>query len=139
MFHLTGYETNADRLREGHWLKNEAETKFDKQQFSREEMVRWINANRMSSVYKFGVENGGRVGRWPWGDHHTELLGHLEAAGIRFWGASYYDPTDKGTAPKNEDIESWLEKERGLESNSMRKKIATILRLNGLPKGPRTK
>lgn len=77
--------------------------------------------------------------RWPWGAHHTQLLGHLEAAAIRFWGADYYDPADKGTAPQNKDIEKWLETERELDSDAMRKAIATILRLDGLPTGPRSK
>lgn len=74
------------------------------------------------------------TGHWPWGDHHTELLGHLEAAALRFW--VNYDPKDKSTAPTNDQIYDWL-RERGVSKN-MAGAMATILRLDDLPNGPRT-
>lgn len=74
--------------------------------------------------------------RWPWGNHHTDLLGHLEAAAREFWIG--YDPADaKRTAPKNETVIDWLRTERNLSSTKMAEAIATMLRLDGLPPGPR--
>lgn len=79
------------------------------------------------------------AGRWPWGDHHTELLGHLEAAARQHW--SKYDPQNqKYTAPKNEEIIKWLKgrKVKGVNvSDAMAKAIATMLRADDLPTGPR--
>lgn len=71
--------------------------------------------------------------KWPWGDHETELLRHLEAAAKRFW--KNYDPTDKTTAPTNERVIKWLE-ERGVARRNA-EVMATILRVDGLPTGPR--
>lgn len=72
--------------------------------------------------------------RWPWGNHHTELLGHLEAAALRYW--QNYDPTDATTAPTNRDVAEWLVNERKV-SQKMSESIASMLRLDGLPTGPR--
>jgi len=72
--------------------------------------------------------------KWPWGSHHTELLGHLEAAALKFW--VNYDRADNTTAPTNEDVTNWLQ-ERGV-SKRIADAMATILRVNGLPTGPRT-
>lgn len=74
------------------------------------------------------------VNRWPWGSHHTELLGHLEAAARKFW--TLYDSDDPSTAPTNEMVSDWLHKERGV-SKEKAKAIASILRPDGLPTGPR--
>ena len=78
---------------------------------------------------------------WPWGNHHTELLGHLEAAALEFW--VNYDPQNtKATAPKNETVIAWLmarkvpSKNRKV-SNQMATAIATLLRPDDLPTGPR--
>lgn len=65
--------------------------------------------------------------------HNTNLLSQLDAARVKFW--DNYDPTDTTTAPRNEDVKSWL------VSNGVSKTIAasmaTILRADGLPTGPR--
>lgn len=74
------------------------------------------------------------AGRWPWGSHHTKALGHLEAAAQRFW--VNYDPSDYTTAPRNADVSEWLAKERGVTPN-MASAIASILRPDDLPTGPR--
>ena len=80
-------------------------------------------------------------GRWSWGNHHTELLGHLEAAAREFWGG--YNPHNaKATAPKNETVIAWLEArdvpgQRKKVSKQMAESIATMLRPDGLPTGPR--
>jgi hypothetical protein len=72
--------------------------------------------------------------RWPWGDHHTEALGHMEAAAQRFW--VNYDPADASTAPTNQRVVDWLRQERTVSPN-LAKSIASILRQDGLPSGPR--
>jgi hypothetical protein len=72
---------------------------------------------------------------WPWGSHHTLLLGHLRDAGIQWW--STFDPDDPSTAPTKEDVVRWL-LQRGV-SERPAEYIATILRADGLPHGPRRK
>lgn len=72
--------------------------------------------------------------RWPWGNHHTELLGHLEAAALRHW--VNHDPDDATTAPTNKDVAEWLVSERNV-SQKMAESIASMLRPDGLPTGPR--
>ncbi|MFC7462618.1 hypothetical protein [Hydrogenophaga defluvii] len=72
--------------------------------------------------------------KWPWGAHHTEQLGHLEAAAQRFW--KNYDPSEPDTAPINEMVADWLVKERGVSKDKARA-IASILRADGLPAGRR--
>lgn len=74
------------------------------------------------------------AGHWPWGNHTTKALEHLEAAGNRFW--VNYDPADATTANTNLTISSWLQSERNV-SKTMADAIATILRADGLPTGPR--
>lgn len=129
------------------WVIDNELSGFNTQRFARKAVVDWLTAIGQVSIYAFDGAKATtpvnaqpkQTARWLWGAHHTQLLGHLEAAAIRFWGADYYDPTDKGTAPQNKVIESWLATERKLESGAMRKAIATILRLDGLPTGPRSK
>jgi hypothetical protein len=72
-------------------------------------------------------------GKWPWGAYETKLLRDLAEAAERFWVR--YDPADTTTAPTNEDVIAWLE-DRGV-SNNLAKAIASILRAEGLPPGPR--
>lgn len=72
--------------------------------------------------------------KWPWGSHHTELLGQLEAAATRFW--TLYDPADPTTAPTNEMVATWLRDEKGV-SKEKAQAIASILRADGLRTGPR--
>lgn len=71
---------------------------------------------------------------WPWGAHHTEMLGHLEAAARKWW--VNYDPQSPDTAPTNEIVSGWLIEERGV-SKDKAKAIASILRVDGLRTGPR--
>ena len=81
------------------------------------------------------VEPQQPVGKvWPWGHYETELLGHLAAAARHWW--ANFDPSDKTTAPTNQQVAEWLQT-RGV-AKSMADKIATILRADGLPTGPRT-
>lgn len=79
------------------------------------------------------ADTGQSRGKWPWGDHETELLQHLEAAAVRFW--KNWDPDEPDTAPLNKEVEDWL-KSRGV-SDHVAKVIATILRPPEVRTGPR--
>jgi hypothetical protein len=70
---------------------------------------------------------------WPWGNYETDLLRHLAAAANRFW--RNYDPSDPSTAPTNKEVVNWLVEQR--VANRTAEIIATILRADGLPSGPR--
>ncbi len=70
---------------------------------------------------------------WPWGNYETELLQKLALAANRFW--KNYDPTDPTTAPTNQAVIEWL-KAQGVASRTA-EVMATILRADGLPTGPR--
>ncbi len=72
--------------------------------------------------------------KWPWGDHHTKDLEHLAAAAHRFW--TLYDPNDFTTAPTNRVVAEWLISNRGV-SRDRANYMASILRADGLPDGPR--
>lgn len=109
--------------------------------FGRSEVQRWLGAIGMRSVYSFDRNQSDAsvapTGRWPWGNYHTELLGHLDAAAKHFW--ANYDPSDaKAMAPKNITVIDWLKTERNV-SRQMAIAIATMLRPNGLRNGPRKK
>ncbi len=71
--------------------------------------------------------------KWPWGDYETNLLRHLAAAADRFW--KNYDPTDKTTAPTNQQVIDWL-KDRGVADRNA-EIMAKILRADDVPPGPR--
>lgn len=79
-------------------------------------------------------QNVTTVARWPWGDYTTTALEHLSAAANRFW--LHYDPTDNTTAPTNEEVSNWLKSEYKV-SGTLANSIASILRPDGLPTGPR--
>jgi hypothetical protein len=99
-----------------------------------------VLAAEMERLKALRIEGGESIeaktpsARWPWGNHHTEWLGHLEAAAKRWW--SLYDPTDATTAPTNTNVSDWLQKERGL-SQTKADAMASILRPDGLRTGPR--
>lgn len=122
------------------WLLDNEKSDFYKQSFARKDIQRWIDANHLPSLYRFEQNQPPDTetpsGRWPWGAHHTELLGHLEAAALRYWQENY-DPTDATTASTNKDVAEWLVTERKV-SKKMAEAIASMLRPNGLPTGPRT-
>ena len=71
--------------------------------------------------------------RWPWGNHETKLLRDFAAAGNKFW--ALYDPTEPSTAPTNAAVVKWLKEQGVAERNAQ--VMATILRADGLPTGPR--
>lgn len=71
--------------------------------------------------------------KWPWGNHETDLLRKLSEAAIKFW--KNYDPEDASTAPTNQQVIDWLKSQR--VSERVAQTMATILRADGLPTGPR--
>lgn len=72
-------------------------------------------------------------GSWPWGEHETELLRHLAEAAKQFW--ALYDSSDNSTAPTNQQVTDWLVNRGVAQRNA--EIMATILRADGLPSGPR--
>ena len=124
----------------GHGTSQDGEfSAFEKQTFSRTEIARWLSVIGLKTVYQFDLRQTeptqASSGRWPWGNHHTELLGHLEAAAREFW-VNYNPDNAKGTAPKNDEVIRWLVTNHKV-SDAMAKAIATMLRPDGLPTGPR--
>lgn len=77
---------------------------------------------------------------WPWGTHDTVMLGHLVAAANHFWKpvseGGNYDPERPITAKSNKEVAAWLFKRTNSANISMA--MATILRADNLPPGPRT-
>lgn len=135
------HSENMERVRsgDGHDLHRfKAPEDFDEAYFARGEIARWLDTIGMKSVYQFtrGQVHAvlPAVCRWPWGNHHTKILGHLEAAAQRWW--VNYDPSDATTAPLNQDVSDWLHRERKV-SRTMADAIASMLRPDNLPTGPR--
>lgn len=120
------------------WHGSDDIAMYETAKFTRKELSRWLSAIGLKSVYQFDQGPPATIetpfGHWPWDNHHTELLGHLEAAARRYW--QRYDPTDATTAPINKDVAEWLMTERKL-SQKMAESIASMLRPDGLPTGPR--
>lgn len=80
------------------------------------------------------VESKSLSSKWPWGEHNTKDLEHLAAAAKRFW--TLYDPSDFTTAPTNKVVADWLVTTRGV-ARDRANYMASILRADGLPDGPR--
>lgn len=120
------------------WLTNDQRSAFGNQAFSREAIADWLTANGLDSVYQFALDDSSvrRKNHWPWGDYSTVMLEHLEAAAKKFW--VLYDTSDPSTAHTNEEVIDWLEKKRGM-SRKKAEAIASILRADDLPHGPRRK
>jgi hypothetical protein len=107
-----------------------------------------LQANKIALINRYELENQNikeatletnatekiQTSKWPWGNHHTETLGHLEAAAQQWW--KLYDPGDITSAPTNEMVSSWLHEKRGVSKERARA-IASMLRPDGLPTGPR--
>lgn len=92
-----------------------------------------VDARNLASLVAELQSKLDRRGSWPWGTYETKFLRELEAAATRFW--INYDPNDATTAPKNETVVQWLEG-RG-NSKRIAEAMATILRADGMPTGPR--
>lgn len=95
----------------------------------------WSLPSEFPRAEKYPEVAGGLTadGRWPWGNHETELLQKLAAAAEKFW--KLYDPTDDASAPTNDQVIEWLKQQGVAERNA--EIIATILRADGLRTGPR--
>lgn len=72
---------------------------------------------------------------WPWGTYETKLLRDLSAAVDRYW--RNFDPSDPTQANTKETVVEWLVKSRGV-SERIAQAMDTIIRAEGLPKGPRS-
>ncbi|WP_296753648.1 hypothetical protein [Thiobacillus sp.] len=70
---------------------------------------------------------------WPWGRYETNLLRKLARAADLFWKS--YDPADPSSAPTNKQVIEWLIGEKVARRTA--EVMATILRADGLPTGPR--
>lgn len=93
----------------------------------------WIERLRDLTSDSDISDSGTEKKKWPWGDHETELLRKLAAAGEKFW--TLYDPEEKSTAPTNKQVIGWLTEQQGV-SKRVAEVMATILRADGLPPGP---
>lgn len=71
--------------------------------------------------------------QWPWGSHTTKDLDLLARAADKFW--KHYTPSDKSTAPRNEEVRDWLIAQ-GMAKRTA-EVVASLLRADGLPTGPR--
>lgn len=98
-----------------------------------EDLVALLEAEPGGQRSAVGISASGPAQAWPWGSHRTKLLSHLEAAARRFW--VNFDPSDSSTAPTNEQVSSWLQTNGVSQRNA--DVMATILRADGLPTGPR--
>lgn len=105
-----------------------------------DKLAKWFEDNGYLSKFfhlpaaEWASPDESLIERWPWGSHTTANLEHLAAAAGKFW--RHYDPQDHTTAPLNEDVVQWLEA-RGV-SGRIAAAMATILRADNLPTGPRT-
>lgn len=122
------------------WVLNARVTHLQRQTDWLIDATNW-NINRLKTEQNSEAETGNSIEknriqnfRWPWGEHHTETLGHLEAAARKYW--VLYDPSDISTAPTNEMVIEWLQSDRGISREKARS-IASMLRPDGLPTGPR--
>ena len=137
---------------------------FELQKFSRAEVQRWLDrqgalSTGISSVYQFvkpvnitasidaattaeeplapqskhGADDRQDSTRWP--AHETDALRALRLASVKFW--KNYDPSDPSSAPYAKEVIAWL-KDDQRQSQTMATSMASILRPNGLKKGPRS-
>lgn len=74
-----------------------------------------------------------QVTGWPWGRYETDLLKKMARAIDLFW--KNYDSTDPTSAPTNQQVIAWLVKQKVAKRTA--EIMATILRADGLPTGPR--
>lgn len=96
----------------------------------------WLNfiGHQVPAEYPWQVEALPlRDMNWPWGRHETKLLRILAAAAVELW--TRYDPSDPTTAPTNQQVIDWLKGQKVAERTA--EVMATILRADGLPTGPR--
>lgn len=117
-------------------LKTDGTKGHTDQRVKLSDFARWADERGFSLPPEFPREDKSLAinGQWPWGNHETELLKHLAAAANKFW--KLYDPADKTTAPTNKQVSSWLQTEKNVSGRTA-EAMASILRPDGLPTGPR--
>ncbi|WP_018076534.1 hypothetical protein [Thiobacillus denitrificans] len=95
----------------------------------------WANAKVLPfpEGFPWQPEMNLQVTGWPWGRHETDLLRKLARAADIFW--KNYQPGQPSTAPTNEQVTEWLVKQDVARRTA--EIMATILRADGLPTGPR--
>lgn len=95
----------------------------------------WANAKTLPfpEGFPWQPEMNLQVTGWPWGRHETDLLRKLAHAADLFW--KQYDPTEPSSAPTNEQVIKWLVDQKVAKRTA--EVMATILRADGLPTGPR--
>jgi hypothetical protein len=95
----------------------------------------WANSKALPfpEGFPWQPEMNLQVTGWPWGRHETELLRKLARAADLFW--KNYQPDQPSTAPTNEQVIEWLVDQKVAKRTA--EIMATILRADGLPTGPR--
>ena len=95
----------------------------------------WANAKELPfpEGFPWQPEMDFHVTGWPWGRYDTELLRKLAHAADHFW--KNYQPNQPSTAPTNEQVIGWLVDQKVARRTA--EVMATILRADGLPSGPR--
>jgi len=95
----------------------------------------WANATGLAfpDGFPWQPEMNIQVTGWPWGRYDTNLLRTLARAADLFW--KKYEPADPSSAPTNEQVIEWLVKQKVAKRTA--EIMATILRADGLPTGPR--
>lgn len=94
----------------------------------------WANGKTpFPEGYPWQPEMNIQLTGWPWGRYETKLLRMLARAADRFW--KNYDSSDPTSAPTNEQVIRWLLNEKVAKRTA--EVIATILRADHLPTGPR--
>ena len=124
-----GGRWRVTRLRQ--WLENADASRLESQTFSRQTLDAWVRAIGVTPGYPFAPArpapaNGAAPtpGHWPWGNHHTDALGHLEAAGQRWWAT--YSPLEPHSAPPLQEVVQWLLQERKVPT-ALAQSIAALL------------
>ena len=96
--------------------------------------VRRTDLDAFMLKHSVDPKNTGRNAGPRWPDHETKKLTALRLAALKFW--SNYDPEQPDTAPKNEAVIEWLQKEHGIGATPAAE-MASILRPEKLRTGPR--
>lgn len=93
-------------------------------------VARWAVERKLDAL----AEAGGLPGRWPWGAHETQMLKALAKVATKHWGN--YNPADPSTATATNEMVKQELIDAGV-SKRVAEAMATALRPDGLPRGPR--
>jgi len=126
------------------WLRGAYEigepAHFDRQVFSREEILKWLKVNNIDSVFPFDPKDQAVAKgelqpifdprRTP---HRTSLMDAADQASARFWGENVR-AEDHDTHPTNPVVAKWLV-DNSFAEKTMAAKIASIIRPSWAHKG----